>query len=533
MAPVLFIYSLFGLRPMLKIFFREGNEAHPLVDAKELKRVLSALSTKDEARSLDELAGWLESVINSTGLTPLQLFDIVRQLDEAAQPFIRHLTRAYLSPSQRSRTEEKKLWQLCFGYWDFVANAYHHVVEAFLKAEGVKETAKQAEAIRAQIPLILCRQFAATTASIKWRRFNHEPPLAGSWLEFGTRFLFAEQRKIESEAVTLYPLSRITTTPRREFIKALVFEASSLDSLLPVQIEAVEKLVAFFSPQFVLSRDNRSDNIYWVDASLDHGPYRLARLPKNTPTVRLLGLGEVPAALESMTRQVERGDLPAEPNLAGQYTPKLVLSVLHHLKAYWAVKPPIRKHQRHVAKSRLTVQFGFEACYERMSGVVSAPVSDDFDFCTPGDAWVVDDVSMGGFGVVAPGVKKDWLRVGVLLALQPEESDHWMLGIIRRCERTPENASSVGIQTLARQAACHELMVADAPSRSGQRERAILIEAGEGTNEMKVIFPPATFDLRESYLLNADGKTRLLSPIELLESGGDYQIGRFRVRLVG
>ena len=149
---------------MLKLFLRDDDHAHPLADAKELKRVLASLPGKDHVKSLDELAVWLESVGNADGLTPGQIFDIVRQLDDAAQPFVRHLTRVFLAPSQRTPKEDQKLWQLCFGYWEFAAAAYQIVIDLFQVVEADKTRVKQADALRPLLPLMLSRQAAAMIA---------------------------------------------------------------------------------------------------------------------------------------------------------------------------------------------------------------------------------------------------------------------------------------------------------------------------------------------------------------------------------
>lgn len=514
---------------MLSLFSRDREYSHPLADPKELKRTLVELPQKDDYKALDELAGWLESVADAEGLSPAQAFDIVRQLDDAAQPFLRHLTHAYLAPSARSPKEEQRLWQLCFSYCDFAAKSYQQIIDAFQAASVDKAQVRQAEALRPHLPLLLCRQAAAMIACTKWRRFHHEPPLVGGWSMTGRNFLFAETRQLDAEAVTLYPLSQIVTTPRREYVKAVALEASSLDTLLPVQIEVAEKLVAHFAPLFVLSRDDRPDNLYWVDALLDQAPQRLAKIPVDTPGVRLLGFGEVPASLAAMTRLVERGELPPELNLGKKYTSKLLLSVLRHLALYWTAKPPVRKHQRHTVTSRLSVQHGFDACFELMSGVGQVDAA-ALDFCAPCDAWHVGDVSMGGFGAMVPGAKKDWLRVGALIALQPEGGGNWMVGVVRRFQRGADSVSSVGIQTLARQATCIELAVEGAVTRIGMRERALLIDPPDAADGVRLVLPAATFDLRESYTTEIDGRRVLLSPIELLEAGGDYQVGRFRLR---
>lgn len=40
---------------------------------------------------------------------------------------------------------------------------------------------------------------------------------------------------------------------------------------------------------------------------------------------------------------VERGQIPAELNLGGEYSAKVLLPVLRHLARYWAAEPPQRE----------------------------------------------------------------------------------------------------------------------------------------------------------------------------------------------
>ena len=50
-------------------------------------------------------------------------------------------------------------------------------------------------------------------------------------------------------------------------------------------------------------------------------------------------------------------------------------------------------------------------------------------------------------------VPGEWLKVGALIAMQPEGGDNWLVGVIRRYHRVAENQARVGIEALARQAA--------------------------------------------------------------------------------
>ena len=79
------ILNLFSSRP-----------DHPLGDPKELKRVIAELPLDNSFRAVDEVYGWYESLMVANDFRVDHLFDVVRQLDEAAQPFIRRLSRDYL-----------------------------------------------------------------------------------------------------------------------------------------------------------------------------------------------------------------------------------------------------------------------------------------------------------------------------------------------------------------------------------------------------------------------------------------------------
>ena len=79
------ILNLFSSRP-----------DHPLGDPRELKRVIAELPLDNSFRAVDEVYGWYESLMVANDFRIDHLFDVVRQLDEAAQPFIRRLSRDYL-----------------------------------------------------------------------------------------------------------------------------------------------------------------------------------------------------------------------------------------------------------------------------------------------------------------------------------------------------------------------------------------------------------------------------------------------------
>ena len=86
----------------------------------------------------------------------------------------------------------------------------------------------------------------------------------------------------------------------------------------------------------MFSKNCLPESVYWVDAASGLPPTRLARQPSQlTQTLRFFSPGTVPQALNELTRIVERGDVPADLNLGGEYPAKILLPVLRHLALYW------------------------------------------------------------------------------------------------------------------------------------------------------------------------------------------------------
>ena len=104
--------------------FFSSRPDHPLGDAKELKRVLGELPLDNSLKAVDEVFGWFESLQMADDFRVDHFFDVVRQLDEAGQQHIRRLSRDYLHSPRLSKTEERRLWTMCYNYWGEVGSLY-------------------------------------------------------------------------------------------------------------------------------------------------------------------------------------------------------------------------------------------------------------------------------------------------------------------------------------------------------------------------------------------------------------------------
>ncbi len=502
------ILNLFSSRP-----------DHPLGDVKELKRVLVELPLDNAFKAVDEVYGWFESLQSAEGFRVDHYFDVIRQLDEAAQPYIRRLTRDYLHSPRLSKGEERRLWITCYNYWGEVASLYARCVER--AKQSPKD--KGSELLKPSLPLAATRLLAARATQLKWVEYRYGPIGEDLWRGLGQPFLAAEAAEYAHKPVQLYPAQPGMTSVAQQYLQVLILCSSSMDSLLPIEIELADRLIAHFLPDFEFSSNCLRDSVYWVDAAKGVPPVRLARQPDQlSPTLRFFSPGKAPQALNDLMRIVERGEIPKDLNLGGEYLAKVLLPVLRHLAVYWAPDPPQREHQRHTVKTRIAVLQGFDDCFTVFAGDVARLGKE-----RTAESWVVENVSLGGFGAAVDNLG-DWIKIGTLISMQPDGGQNWVLGVVRRYNKDSDTHASVGIQALSRNAKGVELRPRTSGFSATGAIPGLWLREGNTPGEARMVMPIASFDVRESLEFSHDGRHYLLTPIELEEAGNNFEIGRYQ-----
>ena len=493
---------------MLKIF-GAGRPDHPLADPRELRRILDALPAQDQ-KALEELAHWHESVGTAEGFKLEQRFQLLVALDDAAQPRLRKLSRDYLAAARPSRYQETQMWTRIHDYWKHAAHAYALCLDAAPPKAGDKV-----------LPLAVVRALRAFAQQIKWLHVRYGPMDRASWSALGKAYAFAESRGLAEAAVVLNPSNPRQTTARQEFLGAMMFSASSPDSLLPLEVELAERLIAELAPGFAIAAQPAADLPYWIDLGQPMAPQRGAKVPpRQGPGVRCFGPGGAGAKLlELMKRTAAARQVPADLNLGGTYAPEVALDVMQHLALYWSPEPPERQHPRHSVKSRITIAHGFNGVLEALGGGASL----DFDK-SAAESWIVDNVSAGGFGAVVPQAKSDWLRVGSLLAMQPEGGQNWVVGLVRRVNKLATQEARVGIQTLSRAPLTARFTIRGL----GEQVAMLLPPPGPATGEVAIALPAGLFTPGVNLEAEFDGCQHVYLPQGVAERGEDYEIARFR-----
>jgi hypothetical protein len=471
---------------------------HPMRNPKEARRILDALPADDVA-ALEELAHWQESVSVAEGFRLPERAGLLLAIDEAAHPRVRKLTREYCGAARPSRYQENRLWTHLHEYWKQAALGFARTVDA--AAPAAKALDPRA------LALVATRALHAGAQQIKWQHMRYGPVDPAVWGIVNRLFAFCDARKLAEGKLALYPGSGAETSPRQEFLRAVMLSASSPDSLLAAELDYAERTIADLAPHFLLAPAPAPGLIYWTDVVHAMAPLRLAKPPPPSPGVRYFGPGN---ALMSLQALMQKNDAQREPE---------TVEVLKHLAMLWSPEPPERRHARHSVKSRLTVAHGFAGALEALGG------ADSLDFNQKAaESWVVENVSAGGFGALVPQVKSDWLHIGALIALQPDGGTNWIVGAVRRVNRTTPTEARVGIQTLSRAP-----RVARFRLRGLGEETALLLPSAVlGSGEVSIalrsgVYPPGT-----TLEATLDGREHVYLPQGAPERSEDYELVRFR-----
>jgi len=225
---------------------------------------------------------------------------------------------------------------------------------------------------------------------------------------------YAEERGFATTSVVVYPGKFGESTVQREFLKGVMLNISSTDSLLPAKLEVAERIVAQFSEFFVMNRQPVKGCHYFFDLNQDRLPARVMSRLQMTPGLRFFGPGNAAEQLEKLIATVQAdGVVPSQINLGGTFDAEVVLEALRHLARYWASMPPARSEERRNSVLRMSVVHDFDEIISTVSGETQ-----DLSFDSSTEVWTVENESEGGYGALMPQARSDWFASGHLAGRQ-------------------------------------------------------------------------------------------------------------------
>ncbi|MBL8385085.1 MAG: hypothetical protein JNM90_18525 [Burkholderiales bacterium] len=508
---------------------RIGSDGdHPLASAREAAQIYTELRNGDPLKSVEEIADWLQSIPALDFLKPERRFEIVRDLDDLAQPHRAKLAREAATPGRGASARDARVWTLMQELWQRAIAAYLDLIARI----DAKE--KGSDALRKEVPLIALRALRAANLRLRALLLRYGPVPADLWVDVARAYRFAESRGQQLARVQVYTGVAGEACAEEELLRALLFAASAPDALTPPKIEIAERIVALLAAKFHLTLTPQPNSTYWFDLEAPRQPLRLAAPPAHiTPGLRFFATATGHAEVQAMLERVEKArEVPRGVDLGGAASVEAVADVLRHLRQNWAPRPPVRRSERKRQAARIRVVHGLEA----VVGCVR-PAAPDLDFDLgeppPAELWTVENQSGGGFGAVVEPPPADWLAIGALVALQPEGgAAHWDIGIVRRLahvEGAKGVETRVGVQVLTRGALHGEFTTNIGRWAHGVAtvEGAVIPEGGEA-GAIMVALAHGLYLPGEQLLAMIAERPHLLFPIGLVERGADYDLIKFR-----
>jgi hypothetical protein len=507
--------------------FGGGKVDHPMADPKRAREIIGELST-DPAKALAEITEWLESLNRTDGFKLDRRYDNIDLLDGAAKNHQRKLAQDYLAMPRQQKFQENRLWTSSYGFWKDLGAAYIRCVHEHEANVG------GAAAIRKQLPAIAARGLRALTLQLKWVMWRYGVVEPRIWTDLARLYQLAEQKGWADTETAIYPGAHGGGSVKTEFLKALMLSAASPDGLPPLRQEVAERAVAHFAKSFRLSA--KPDGCtHSFDLAAPKAPVRLLKGVAPSASLRFFGAGEALAAVNNLALHIaQKGGIPSDINLGGNYENELLVAVLKHLALQWSDNPPARSSERRFTAGRITVVPGLND----IMGVLDPATSDALDFsqeqsAPSAESWIVVNVSEGGYGAIIPSQKSDWIKVGTLVGVQNEVSPQWGVGLIRRIARDEHQQRQVGIQLLTKTAI--PIKVAKSGTTSGfnanrEPQAAILLSTSpDKQGEVGVVMRDGIFNARDSLEMMVKNKAYLLMPSSMVEDGEDFDWAKFKV----
>jgi len=465
--------------------------------------MIEGLPPNDPAAALEELAGWADTLGAARDVPPAARVEALYRLGEAARPRVRRLGREYFGAPRPNRIVEHRQW-----------NALHGWARASALALGGALDAIPATTRTPAAPLAV-RTLRAVAQWLKWMHLRYGPVDRAVWA-----LAYRAYRTAHMQGLATTPAE--DSTPEGEFVKLVFFSASALDGLLPRQIEVAERIVAEQAERFAMRLQYAPGQTAWLDLAQPGPPQRLrAPVARATETQRFFAACDALEAIEALADRLREGG-PVPPTFAdiAGCDEQMLLEVIEHLRVHWSPQPPQRRSRRHAVKWRLAVAHGYDGVLNALSpahaldGEVNAT-----------ETWVVDNASTGGFGATVERVRGDWLRVGTLVAVRPEGSQAWAVGVVRRLARTEGNEAHVGIETVGRHAelARFALRAEDEPHELG-----VLLRDSGAPGQVRLMVRPGVYAPAQNLHRRSPDGLRIYSPEGSYARGEDYEIGRYR-----
>ena len=433
---------------------------HPMHSVAAAKQLLSGTS-QDPLKALEEIASWLGTVTATGGYRPATRIAIVMLLDETGRSFEPQLVRQYLSPTTLREFERLHVWQVALEYWERLADAY-----ALCRTEALHDR-KTAQAFADELPLLITRELRALTDQTRLLHLRYLPVRAKIWATLFEVYRLSETMNCDIHRLQAYANDAQTSAPRHEFLRALMLDAASPESMLVPQVELAARIAARFADSFLFKTAPEAACNWAVDLDHPHRPLHANANAVAGASTRFFGAGVVIAKMGQVIERLTSNPAEKERRFGDDYSVQDKIMVLKHLKRYWGAQPPHRREARRNVQIGMVAAHGFENALHlvprvEFSGMAEVTRGMDVKLReklglglaeahedVPTEKWTEQNASTWGLGVKLPRQSEQWVRIGALCALK-SGAQPWRIGAVRRLYRDSADHEHAGVEVLSK-----------------------------------------------------------------------------------
>jgi len=447
------------------------------------------------------------------------MIDMIEAADWRGAELLGELQGRFLAgDSERESDEQIHIWEAVSAYLVQLVSAYLLLVRLFQTySRGWAEVGDR-------LPLLIARALRATALRMKWMRMRYQPVDRKVWKTLSQLWSYVEDKGLARARVQVY---HDRSTIQREFTKSLMFAMSAIDTLPAVEIDVAYRLISHLAGRFEIQRYPARGCHFCIDIDqwtvpTRHHPGNAIRLGS-----RFFGPGDAVADVETISADLATDAIStSDINLTGIADVELVIDVLAHLERHWSPTRPERREQRRQQASRISVVLGFAKVMERVAGNdTSAPIDDEGV-----ESWGVSNESEAGYGALVPAQRGETLHIGQLVGARQTGSRMWAVGVIRRLAAQDPGQRYVGIELLGRGVQAVSL---SEPGSGKPVDTALLLPShigdSVGSGEINLLLSRGRFSPDATIDMTVYETSYLLTPLMVLETGDNFEVGRYRI----
>lgn len=438
-----------------------GKKAdHPMHDVEAARALLQDLPA-DPGKALEEVSSWLDTVTAAEGYVPDDRIGVVKLVDETGQEYESIVLESFLRKAGLKEFDRLKLWHTLVDFWEHLSAAYRRCL---------RDVAQHGEsgATHPERALLAARALRALANEAKILHLRYLGVRRHVWKELAELYAAAEQARFDEESLKAYASDAVLTSPRREFLRAMMLETAGPESEQPMAVELSARVTARFASAFVMATKPDAGCTFCFDLAHPDRPIRHSPKLPASATWRYFGAGQARASLEEIVADYTAHPEETDRRFGEEYTLADKLVIIKRLLQHWGDAPPHRRGPRVKIDAKVKVSRGFEAVAELVTRIDfsgMAELSKDQrvkvkqqtgialqaqEASAMVTEWMERDASAWGIGVDIPREDESWATIGTLCALQAPGQKSWWAGVIQRMYRDENDRPHAGIEILAK-----------------------------------------------------------------------------------